>query len=81
MNIYSICMAFEMEDGCDVGYAWEYLTHKNKYTKEEFIALCEDCLSKCKDKCNWEMKRRLKSDYGFEDLVVLGNFDFTEDCE
>lgn len=80
MNVYSICMAYEAEDGLDVGYEWEYVTHENKYTKEEFIKICEQCLSNCKDKCNYEMKRRLISDYGFKSLDIVCNFDFNEDC-
>lgn len=80
MNIYSLCMSYEIME-YETGYDFEYITNEKLYTKEEFISICEKCLSECKEKCNWELKRRLISDYGFKELKVVSQFDFYEDCE
>ena len=42
MNVYKLIAMFE-EEGLEDGVGWdnEYLTHPNKYSKEEFKNICE----------------------------------------
>lgn len=80
MHAYSLCMSYEIME-YEVGYDFEYITHENLYSKEEFKKICDECLSACKEKCNWELKKKLISNYGFKELEVVSRFEYYEDCE
>lgn len=81
MNIYSICMACEMEGdfGEDICYDYDYITHEKLFTKEEFNEICEKCLSECESKWIYELKDMLIKEYGFKKLDVVCGFDFNEE--
>ena len=49
MYIYSLCMSYEV-DGCGYGSDFEYLTHEEMYSENEFKNICNECLSRYKNK-------------------------------
>lgn len=85
MNVYKLIAMFE-EEGLEDGVGWdnEYLTHPNKYSKEEFKNICEKTKEICKEKYKedliYTMVKVLKEEFGFSDLNILATYDYAEEC-
>ncbi len=84
MNVYKLSMMFE-EEGLKDGVGWdnEYLTHPNKYNKEEFENICNKAKEICKEKynevLNYTMVKVLKEEFGFSGLNILATYDYEEE--
>lgn len=78
MFIYQLCMSYEGSDG-DCAFDFEYVTHENEYSKEEFEKMCKESFNnKYNEKSNFVVKEHLKNKYGFKQLQPIRTFDFEE---
>ena len=80
MHIYSLCMSYEV-DGCGYGSDFEYLTHEEMYSENEFKNICNECLSRYKNKSIRLLRQTLIYEYGFKKLNITSRFEFNKNCE
>ena len=86
MHIYKLSMIYYLDGDC----AWDidYVTHDNKFTKEEFESMCQEALNgeinkdnKYSERDNFIIREYLKSKYGFKELNVTEEFVYNSEIE